>query len=147
MSEKLNPIHPAPIMRFMIEFTTWTWLLVISLTYFGFDLIILEENLIGEPWIYLVLLIASLVLLSQFNFPGDKKPHGKLVSGRIRISIEIFSASLGVLSAWFLFGLIGIIIQVILTLSVFYLDRDRWRWMLGRLVAPPDYVVALGYIR
>ena len=144
MSDELNPIHPAPLMRFVIELTTWIWLLLIGLAFFSIDIIKPKENLIGEPWFYLIILILSIFLLSQFNFPGDKKPHGKTVSGEIRIIIEIFSASLGVFAAWILFGLIGVMFQSLLSLIAFYLDRDRWRWMLGQLSIPPDYVLALG---
>ncbi|MHA2346802.1 MAG: hypothetical protein ACXACP_08805 [Candidatus Hodarchaeales archaeon] len=145
MSDKPNPIHPAPLMRFIIELTTWTWLLVIGLTFFNVTFITQKENPIGESWIYLLLLLLSLFLLSQFNFPGDKKPHGKMVSGTIRIAVEFFSASLGIIAAWVLFGMIGIVLQTVISVIAFYLDRDRWRWMLGQLKIPPDYVIALGY--
>ena len=142
MNEKANPIHPAPIMRFLVELSTWLWLLLV-----GLGLAVDTGRQILPSWFFLILLVLSLAFLSQLNFPGDKKPHGKMVGGEVRISVEIFSALLGIFSAWFLFGVSGVSIQLIFTLFSFYLDLDRWKWFLGRKENPPDHVIALGYYK
>ena len=139
MNEKANPIHPAPIMRFLVELSTWLWLLLV-----GLGLAVDTGRQILPSWFFLILLVLSLALLSQLNFPGDKKPHGKMVGGEVRISVEIFSALLGIFGAWTLFGTSGIFFQLILTLFSFYFDRDRWKWFLGMNTEPPDFVIALG---
>jgi len=140
MNKKANPIHPAPIMRFFVELTTWIWLLLI-----GLGLVIESESQIIPAWVFLLLLVLSVVLLSQLNFPGDKKPHGKMVKGEVRILIEVFSALLGIFGAWILFDILGVFLQTGLTLLSFYLDLDRWKWFLGKNEEPPEYVIALGH--
>ena len=137
MNQKANPIHPAPIMRFLVELTTWIWLLMSSL---GLTIIQVPYPV----WFFPFLLAISIVMLSQLNFPGDKKAHGKMVSGKVRIFVEIFSAFLGLISARIVFDLLGLYLQLILSLISFYLDRDRWKWFLERNEGPPDYVIALG---
>ncbi len=98
MSQKANPIHPAPILRFLVELTTWVWLLLIEL-----GLAVESERILLPTWVFLLMLALSLIMLSQLNFPSDKKPHGKMVSGIARISVEIFSSILGIFGAWILF--------------------------------------------
>jgi hypothetical protein len=139
MNNKVNPIHPAPIMRFLVELTTWIWLLMISL-----GLAIDSSRHALPNWFFFLLLLLSLGMLSQLNFPSDKKPHGKMVRGEIRIFVEIFSSILGIFGAWILFDNLGGFLQLVLTLISFYLDLDRWKWFLGRNEVPPDYVIALG---
>jgi hypothetical protein len=139
MNDKINSIHAAPIMRFLVELTTWVWLLLISL---GLAIDSTRHTL--PNWFFFLLLLLSLVLLSQLNFPGDKKPHGKMVRGEIRIFVEIFSAILGIFGAWILFNSLGVVLQLALTLLSFYLDLDRWKWFLGKNEVPPNYVIALG---
>ena len=139
MNEKANPIHPAPIMRFLVELSTWIWLLMISL-----GLAIDSSRHTLPDWLFFLLLLLSLGMLSQLNFPGDKKPHGKSVRGEVRIFVEIFSSLLGIIGAWILFDNLGAFLQLLLTLFSFYLDLDRWKWFLGRNEVPPDYVIALG---
>jgi hypothetical protein len=140
MNKNANPIHPAPIMRFFVELTTWIWLLMI-----GVGLAIDSERQILPAWVFLLLLVISMFLLSQLNFPGDKKPHGKMVKGEIRIIVEVFSSLLGILGAWILFDNFGVLLQTVFTLTSFYLDLDRWKWFLGRNELPPSYVIALGH--
>ena len=145
MSEIGNILHIAPIMRFVVEFTTWIWLLLIGIETFGFKVINPDNRMIFDSWVFLGLLIVSLFLLSQLNFPGDKKPHGKMVTGWQRIIVELFSASLGIFAAWVIFGSLGTIFQTVLSLFSFFLDRERWKWFLGRRKSPPDFVLALGH--
>ena len=140
MNKNANPIHPAPIMRFFVELTTWIWLLMI-----GVGLANDSERQILPGWVFLLLLVISMFLLSQLNYPGDKKPHGKMVKGEIRIMVEVFSSLLGILGAWILFGNFGVLLQAVLTLTSFYLDLERWKWFLGRNELPPDIVIALGH--
>ena len=140
MNKKTNPIHPAPIVRFFLELTTWIWLLLI-----GLGLAVGSNRQILPAWVFLLLLVISLVLLSQFNFPGDKKPHGKMVRGEVRILVEVSSSILGIIGVWILFGTFGSFFQLILTIYSFYLDRDRWKWFLGKNKEPPIYVLALGH--
>ncbi|MCH8907108.1 MAG: hypothetical protein IH840_08465 [Candidatus Heimdallarchaeota archaeon] len=114
-----------PIFRLLTEVTTWVWLFL-------------------TIWPLAFLAMASVALL---NFPGDKKPAemgviGKAVPGWVRIFVEISSGMLGIFVAWLLFDAFGFNIQVGLTSFSFYLDRHRWRWMLGRLETPPNYVTA-----
>ncbi len=140
VNKKANPLHPVPVMRFLVELTTWIWLLVAGL---GFATG--SERQVLPAWVFLLLLVISMFLLSQLNFPGDKKTHGKMVRDEIRILVEISSSLLGIFGAWILFGLLGFVSQLILTLISFYLDRDRWKWFLGRNKILPDYVLALGH--
>ncbi len=143
----LSPIAPAPVFRFVVELTTWTWLLVLGIVTFNINPFNIDFNsrMGVESWIFLLLLVISLSLLSQFNFPGDKKEHGILVPGWIRISIEIFSGFIGIFAAWFLFTIIGLFSQSILVLLSFFLDRERWKWLLGLRSDPPSFVLALGH--
>lgn len=139
MDEFRNSLHLAPVMRFVVELTTWIWLLLIGIQ------VVDAQGLLGfESWVFLILLVLSLFLLSQFNFPGDKKPHGKMVTGWQRITVEVFSASLGVIAAWVIFGMISVFFQTGISFFSFYLDRERWKWFLGFREDPPDYVLALG---
>ncbi len=145
MAEIREALHIAPIMRFVLELTTWVWSLLLGLPTFGVGIIDSQVQMDFEPWIYLGLLIISIFLLSQFNFPGDKKPHGKMVTGWQRILVEIFSAGLGIFAAWILFGILGLLFQLALTIFAFILDRERWKWFLGFRKEPPSFVLALGH--
>ncbi|MHA1975448.1 MAG: hypothetical protein ACW98F_08105 [Candidatus Hodarchaeales archaeon] len=126
MSEIRNIVHIAPVMRFVVELTTWTWLILL-----GIQVVDDSERMIFDSWIFLILLLLSLFLLSQMNFPGDKKPHGKMVTGWQRILVEIFSASLGIFAAWVIFGPLGVMFQTGISILSFFLDRERWKWFLG----------------
>ena len=117
-----NKIWLPPMMRFLVELTTWFWLL-----FFNF-----------------LLLILSILSLAVLNFPGDKRPSnmntlGFEIPGALRIFIEINSAILGMLAAYSVFSTLGFVFQVTITLFSFYLDSDRWGWMLGRKPVP-NYV-------
>ncbi len=108
-----------PAFRFITELTTWIWLLIYK-----------------WPLIFL-----SIPLLSMLNYPGDKKPAeqgviGLAVSGWIRISVEVFSAILGIIAAFMVFNMIGLIFQTIITIFSFFLDKDRWLWMFGKKDIP-----------
>ncbi len=144
MSEIRGTMFKAPLMRFMLELTTWVWLLILGLETFNFSLVDSQERTKIDSWIFLALLILSVFLLSQFNFPGDKKPHGKMVSGWQRIGVEIFSACIGIFAAWILFGSLGIIFQTSISVVAFYFDRERWKWFLDYREEPPDFVLVLG---
>ncbi|MHA2224711.1 MAG: hypothetical protein ACXAC8_05880 [Candidatus Hodarchaeales archaeon] len=134
-----NSLHLAPVMRFAVELTTWIWLLLI-----GIQVVDTQERLVFDSWVFLVLFVLSIFLLSQLNFPGDKKPHGKMVTGWQRITVEVFSSSLGMFAAWVIFGMIGVFFQIGISFFSFYLDRERWKWFLGFREEPPEYVLALG---
>lgn len=144
MDEIRKTLHIAPVMRFVVESTTWIWLLLLGLGVFGISVVQAEDRLILDSWVFLLLLVLSLFLLSQFNFPGDKKPHGKMVLGWQRILVEMFSAGLGIFAAWVIFGLLGFILQMGISLLSFFLDRERWKWFLGYREEPPEFVRALG---
>ncbi|MFW9997160.1 MAG: hypothetical protein ACFFD4_34270 [Candidatus Odinarchaeota archaeon] len=147
--ENFNPVAPAPVFRFIVELTTWVWLLILGLMTFNINILTVDiSTRTGiEPWFFLFLLGISLLLLSQFNVLGDKKPHGRLVPGWLRIIIEISSASLGIFAAWILFGLTGGLLQACLVLFAFFLDRERWKWFLGLRSDPPSFVKVLGYYK
>ncbi|PWI48469.1 hypothetical protein CEE45_06175 [Candidatus Heimdallarchaeota archaeon B3_Heim] len=144
MAEIRDTLHIAPIMRFVVEFSTWIWLLLLGIESIGISLLSSHDRKIFPSWVYLILLGLSLFLLSQFNFPGDKKPHGKMVQGWQRILVEIFSATLGIFAAWVIFGLFGAILQAMISILSFFLDRERWKWFLGIRKEPPIFVLALG---
>jgi hypothetical protein len=113
-----SAIFLPPLFRFIVELTTWVWLFLAGFWY---------------------LTIASALALGIFNFPGDKKIEAIAVPGWFRIAVEIISGSVGVFAAWLLFGNLAIL-QLILVISAFLLDRERWQWMLGRREIAPDYV-------
>ncbi len=144
MNEIRDVLHIVPIMRFVVESTTWIWLLLIGIETFGFPVINSKNRMIFDSWVFLGFLLLSLFLLSQFNFPGDKKPHGKMVAGWQRITVEIFSATLGIFAAWVIFGVLGAIFQTAVSVLSFILDRERWKWFLGYREGPPNFVLALG---
>ena len=111
-----------PLMRFVVELTTWIWLL-----FFNF-----------------LLLILSLISLALLNYPGDKRPQADKVTGfeipgGLRIFVEINSAIMGIIAAFEIFSILGLTFQIAITLFSFYLDYDRWGWMLGRK-SMPNYV-------
>ncbi|MCE7736456.1 MAG: hypothetical protein GPJ54_16365 [Candidatus Heimdallarchaeota archaeon] len=111
-----------PLMRFIVELTTWLWLLL-----FNF-----------------ILLVLSVISLALLNYPGDKRPQdtkgiGVNVPGILRIFVEINSAILGIIAAFEILSVIGLVFQVTITLFSFYLDYDRWLWMVGRKPMP-NYV-------
>ncbi len=121
-SHKFSGLSLPSFFRFLTELTTWVWLFLAGFWY---------------------LTILSLVALAAFNFPGDKKVQGIIVPGWIRISIEIFSGLLGIFGAWVLIGDLGTLFQSILVVVTFFLDRERWKWMLGWHSEAPSYVQAV----
>lgn len=111
-----------PAFRFITELATWILLLIYK-------------------W---PLIILSVPLLSMLNYPGDKRSveqgvTGLAVPGWIRISVEFFSAILGIFAAFMVFGVIGLGLQTLITSFSFFLDKDRWLWMLGKKDIP-DFV-------
>ena len=109
-----------PTLRFLLELTTWIWLLLA-----GF-------------W-YLTLL--SIFALSIFNAKDDKKFEGIQVPGYFRVLIELLSALLGIIGAYLYFHLLLIgFLQCILVLFTLVLDKDRLKWLLGIDAYPPLYV-------
>lgn len=75
--------------------------------------------------------------MALLNYPGDKRPQGEKVTGFevpgiLRIFIEINSAILGLLAAFEIFLTVGLMFQIMITLFSFYLDYDRWLWMIGK---------------
>ncbi|MFW9929711.1 MAG: hypothetical protein ACFFD1_09990 [Candidatus Thorarchaeota archaeon] len=123
-------IYLAPTLRFLVELTTWSWFLLAALM---------------KDTVYILFFFLSVFLLAVFNFPGDKMKDGPInVQGWVRISIEAFSALLGVFGAWVLFGDIGLLLQLTLTIFVFIVDFERLRWMLGLRKNPPIWVKNLG---
>ena len=109
-----------PAFRFIVEITTWVWLL-----FAGF-------------W-YLSLL--SFFVLGIFNVKDDKNFEGILVPGYLRVFFEYFSAFLGILSAYLYFHLLLLaVLQSILVLITFILDKERLKWFLGVNKYPPLYV-------
>ena len=124
-----------PTMRFIVELSTWTWLILAGFKY----------SLSWYYAIFWVLAVVSIASLASLNYPGDKrdasaKQIGLTVPGWLRVSIEFISGSLGVTAAFFYVGLAGGIPQLTVTLVAFFLDRKRWMWMFGILAEPPDYV-------
>ncbi|MHA2090153.1 MAG: hypothetical protein ACW98K_04775 [Candidatus Kariarchaeaceae archaeon] len=123
-TEKKMTLWKEPTMRFLVELLTWGYLVLAG---------------------YWYLTILSMAMLSTINFRGDKKPAdvggpGYMAPGWARIATEFSFGVLGIWAAWLYLGSIGGIIQLILTLTSFFLDRKRWWWMLGKLPEPPLYV-------
>ncbi|MHA2032080.1 MAG: hypothetical protein ACW99Q_22135 [Candidatus Kariarchaeaceae archaeon] len=138
-------LYLAPFFRFLVELTTWVWFLILGLRTFDINILSsdVESRISIAPWTYLILLLISLIALSQLNFPGDKRNHGILVPGWTRIGVEIGSGLLGIFGAWALFGLFVGVLQTFLTLIAFFFDRERWKWFLGHRQEPPEYVKAI----
>ena len=117
-----NKLWLPPTMRIIVEFITWLLLLFLN------------------P----ILFLLSLISLALLNFPGDKKPltektTGFAVPGLLRIVIEVNSAIMGIIAAYIWFSTLGLVFQLSITMFSFYLDFDRWGWMLGKKPMP-DYV-------
>lgn len=110
-----------PSVRFIVEATTWIFLLIYN-------------------WYILPL---SLISLAIFNFPADKKPQGQGIGfdvpGIVRILVEFGSAALGIFAAYKVSPDLGFYIQCILTILMIILDWHRYLWMLGKAEVP-DYV-------
>jgi len=138
-------LYIAPFFRFLVELTTWAWLLILGLRTFDINIIDsdVETRISVASWIYLILFLLSLITLSQLNFPGDKRNQGILVPGWTRIGVEIGSGLLGIFAAWALFGTFVGVLQTFLTLIAFFFDRERWKWFLGYRQEPPEYVKAI----
>ena len=127
-SEKINPfmILP-PLFRFIMEITAWLWLFI---AVFSIDLF------------YIIFLCISICSLAFMNFPGDKAKDGPIpVPGFVRIFNElVFAGLFGIISAWILFGQIGLVLQSSLIVIVVIFDYKRYLWMLGYYEIPPIYV-------
>lgn len=127
-----------PLMRFILELTTWIWLLLAAIfIHYGFAF----------------LLAFSVLSLALLNTPGDKrsadsKNLGPSIPGWVRVSVEVLSASLGMFGAFYFgqyifIGLVVLIPQIVITLISFSLDFKRWLWLLGKLDDPPNYVLVV----
>ncbi|MHA2031305.1 MAG: hypothetical protein ACW99Q_18155, partial [Candidatus Kariarchaeaceae archaeon] len=71
--------------------------------------------------------------------PIDEKGIGLAVPGIIRILVEIGSAALGLFAAFEFFSIPGLLFQLSITIISFYLDFERWLWMIGKNEIP-NYV-------
>jgi len=116
----------APFFRFIMELTTWIWLIFTNL----------------------YLLAFSILSLAFLNFPGDKKPAkegviGLAIPGKLRVILEILTALLGFPAAYFFLGTIGFLLQVLIVLLYIKLDLPRLKWMWGIEKTPPEYVTQL----
>lgn len=107
-----------PTVRFIVEATTWIYLLIYN-------------------WYILPL---SLISLAIFNFPGDKSPEGQSIGfnvpGIVRILVEFGSAALGIFAAYQISPQLAFYIQLILTILMIILDWHRYMWMLGKAEVP-----------
>ena len=137
-SKKSLVLFIPPTMRFLTELSTWIWLLLSAIfVCYGFG----------------ILLAISLTSLGFLNFPGDKrsadsKNIGLSVPGWTRVGVEILSAAMGLVGAYY-FGeymyswMVVFLPQLGITLISFYLDFKRWLWMLGRRDQTPEYVTVV----
>ena len=124
-----------PLMRFIVEFTTWIWLLLAAIfIHYGFAF----------------LLAFSVLSLALINALGDKRSAdsrnlGPSIPGWVRVSVEVLSAILGMFGAFYFgqyifIGFVVLLIQLSITLFSFLLDFKRWMWLLGRKDHAPKYV-------
>ena len=120
----------SPSLLFIMELTAWLWLLVIGITV--------------DP-VYVILFIVSLSVMATMNYTGDKKHDGPIsVPGWLRIFNELFFAGLlSVFGAYLLFGVNGLIVQLIIVILVIIFDFPRYLWMLGFKKNPPAYVTMI----
>ena len=114
-----------PLFRFLAELTTWIVLIITGFWYFT---------------------VLSMLTFALVNFNGDKKAKdsemaGIYVKGWIRILIELGFGLIGCgFSIYYFDAIVAIILCSIIVLS-FFLDRERWLWMLGKRDDPPAYVI------
>lgn len=125
-AHRKGKVYPAPAMRFLLELITWGLLLFAG---------------------YWYLMAVIILALSQFNFPGDKKPvelrkPGIMVPGFVRLFVEFVGAGLGIFVAIVMGGFwIYAVIPLIALWIV--LDFTRMLWMLGLKDEPPQHVTAI----
>jgi hypothetical protein len=111
--------------RFLAELTTWIVLIVAG---------------------YWYVTIASVLVFALVNFNGDKKPKdaemaGVYVKGWIRIAVELGFGLIGCgVSIYYFNNILSVILCAIILVS-FFLDRERWLWMLGKRDDAPPYVI------
>ena len=114
-----------PLFRFLAELTTWIVLIITGFWYFT---------------------VLSMLTFALVNFNGDKKAKdsemaGIYVKGWIRILIELGFGLIGCgFSIYYFDAIVAIILCSIIVLS-FFLDREKWLWMLGKRDDPPAYVI------
>lgn len=116
----------APFFRFVMELTSWIWML---LTFWFFA-------------------IPSIISLAFLNVPGDKQPKedgvtGFAIPGKLRVILEVGTATLGLLISVIYFPIPVPILQLLITIAYLRTDSPRLSWLWGWSTYPPEYVTQL----
>ncbi|MCG3141825.1 MAG: hypothetical protein HDKAJFGB_03159 [Anaerolineae bacterium] len=74
-------------------------------------------------------LIISAVVLALFNAKGDKRFQGILVSGPVRLALEVAIAMLGIYSAGLRWGVEGMGVFGMFWVVYLFLARERLLWL------------------
>src|SRR5262249_7973712 len=73
--------------------------------------------------------LISVFAIAVFNAKGDKRFQGVLVSGPIRLTIEVVIALLGIYSALAVFGAMWAGIFAVVWVIYLFLGRERLLWL------------------
>jgi hypothetical protein len=73
--------------------------------------------------------LISVVALSLFNAKGDKRFQGVLVSGPIRLMIEVVIAMLGIYAIGLLWGMEWMALFGVIWIMYLFLARERLLWL------------------
>ena len=73
--------------------------------------------------------LISLIAIAVFNAKGDKRFQGILVSGPVRLMIEVVIALMGIYGTLLAFGAIPAGIFALLWVGYLFLARDRLSWL------------------
>ncbi|MHA2503145.1 MAG: hypothetical protein ACXAE3_09760 [Candidatus Kariarchaeaceae archaeon] len=114
-------------LRFIMELFSWIWMVI------------------AQGWIILIISVLSLALL---NVPGDKKPVserviGIPVPGLLRIFVELGTAIIGVLTAFWLVGWFPGLLQLGIVAMYLKTDGERLKWFAGLRSDIPEYMLEL----
>ena len=131
-----------PFFRFVMELTTWIWLVI---TIFQSLTAVAQYTAIG-------LLLFSVGSLSLLNYPGDKRPVeegviGMAIPGKVRVLLEIFTGLLGLFFSLILLGLLGVVLQFVIFFMYLRFDTERISWLWGWQTYPPEYVTKMHQMR
>lgn len=125
MSNNKSSLLYIPLsVHFLLELSMWLWLLIASLL---------------DDFFYILLLLITIVIFMGFKASNDPIKKSKFtVPGILILLLELFSFSLGIFACYVLFGLLGLIFQLLFTLTTYIINYQRVLWLLGLKTEIPE---------